>query len=171
MTNNRNDETARAISEAYAQGPSAADGLALVLEKKAGLSPACAKAAADAVCGVPRTAAGKARAPQIRGTFGKTQAERAQALLGSFRRWAEDHPHASGWIRYEREAIFRQAGLANLPEADKEDLTRILRQDGFLEMRVVGSNEPIPCFRVARTENTDTDGDGIVDKTEDTERC
>lgn len=168
MTNNRNDETARAISEAYAQGPSAADGLALVLEKKAGLSPACAKAAADAVCGVPRTATGKVHALQIRGTFGKTQAERAQALLGSFRRWAEDHPHASGWIRYEREAIFRQAGLANLPEADKEDLTRILREDGLLEMRVVGSNEPIPCFRVIQPEDADTDGTKYK---EDTERC
>ena len=55
--------------------------------------------------------------------------------------------HSSGWIRYNRKEIFYLAGLSKLPVSTQESLTQRLHSTYNLNMRVVGSNQPIPCFR------------------------
>jgi len=65
------------------------------------------------------------------------------ALMSVYRR----NYHHSGWIRYDRKIILYLAGLQHLPTRDTEELLNYLHQEYGLQMQVVGSNSPIPCFK------------------------
>lgn len=73
----------------------------------------------------------------------------ARRLLVAFAAWDRANPHPSGWIRYDRAAIMCLAGLANLRPSEQEALTQLLHRSYGLDMQVVGSNSPIPCFRLS----------------------
>lgn len=64
------------------------------------------------------------------------------ALVFNFR--ANFHP--SGWIRYEKKNIMYLAGLDKLPVRDQESLMNQMHRTCGLNMRVIGSNNPIPCY-------------------------
>lgn len=55
--------------------------------------------------------------------------------------------HKSGWVKYDRKAIMHLAGLQGISTKALEELTQYLHQEYGLEMQVVGSNSPIPCFK------------------------
>lgn len=73
----------------------------------------------------------------------------ARRLLVAFAAWNRAHPHPSGWIRYDRPAIMCLAGLSGLRPSEQEALTQLLHRSYGLDMQVVGSNSPIPCFRLS----------------------
>ena len=73
----------------------------------------------------------------------------ARRLLVAFAAWDRAHPHPSGWIRYDRPAIMCLAGLSGLRPSEQEALTKLLHRSYGLDMQVVGSNSPIPCFRLS----------------------
>lgn len=73
----------------------------------------------------------------------------ARRLLVAFAAWDRAHPHPSGWIRYDRPAIMCLAGLSGLRPSEQEALTQLLHRSYGLDMQVVGSNSPIPCFRLS----------------------
>lgn len=73
----------------------------------------------------------------------------ARRLLVAFAAWDRAHPHPSGWIRYDRQAIMCLAGLTGLRPSEQEALTQLLHRSYGLDMQVVGSNSPIPCFRLS----------------------
>lgn len=73
----------------------------------------------------------------------------ARRLLVAFVAWDRAHPHPSGWIRYDRPAIMCLAGLSGLRPSEQETLTQLLHRSYGLDMQVVGSNSPIPCFRLS----------------------
>ena len=73
----------------------------------------------------------------------------ARRLLVAFAAWDRAHPHPSGWIRYDRPAIMCLAGLSGLRPSEQEALTQLLHRSYGLDMQVVGSNTPIPCFRLS----------------------
>ena len=73
----------------------------------------------------------------------------ARRLLVAFAAWNRAHPHPSGWIRYDRPAIMCLAGLSCLRPSEQEALTQLLHRSYGLDMQVVGSNSPIPCFRLS----------------------
>ncbi len=64
------------------------------------------------------------------------------SFLISYRRnW-----HPKGWVRYDRRAIMYMAGLSSVSSKKQEALTSYLHQEYGLDMQVIGSNSPIPCF-------------------------
>lgn len=73
----------------------------------------------------------------------------ARRLLVAFAAWDRANPHPSGWIRYDRPAVMCLAGLSNLRPSGQEALTQLLHRSYGLDMQVVGSNSPIPCFRLS----------------------
>lgn len=73
----------------------------------------------------------------------------ARRLLVAFAAWDRAHPHPSGWVRYDRPAIMCLAGLSGLRPSEQEALTQLLHRSYGLDMQVVGSNSPIPCFRLS----------------------
>lgn len=73
----------------------------------------------------------------------------ARRLLVAFAAWDRAYPHPSGWIRYDRPAIMCLAGLSGLRPSEQEALTQLLHRSYGLDMQVVGSNSPIPCFRLS----------------------
>ena len=73
----------------------------------------------------------------------------ARRLLVAFVAWDRAHPPPSGWIRYDRPAIMCLAGLSGLRPSEQETLTQLLHRSYGLDMQVVGSNSPIPCFRLS----------------------
>ena len=54
--------------------------------------------------------------------------------------------HPSNWVRYDRKNIFYLAGLHMKSAATQEALTQYLHKNCGLNMRVVGSNQPIVCY-------------------------
>ena len=54
--------------------------------------------------------------------------------------------HASGWIKYDKKEIVALAGLNKLPVARQEAITKQVHDSFGFEMRVIGSNQPIPCY-------------------------
>ena len=56
--------------------------------------------------------------------------------------------HKSGWVRYDKKLVFYLAGLQDLPVKESEELTQYLHQEYGFDMQVVGSNSPIPCFKM-----------------------
>lgn len=73
----------------------------------------------------------------------------ARRLLVTFTAWDRTYPHPSGWVRYDRPAIMCLAGLSGLRPSEQEALTQLLHRSYGLDMQVVGSNSPIPCFRLS----------------------
>lgn len=73
----------------------------------------------------------------------------ARRLLVAFVAWDRAYPHPSGWVRYDRPAIMCLAGLTTLRPSKQEELTQLLHRSYGLDMQVVGSNSPIPCFRLS----------------------
>ena len=76
----------------------------------------------------------------------KTATDRTTLLLLSFIVFYRKYFHLSGWIKYDKKNIFHFAGLSKLSSSTQEKLTRYLHEHYGLDMRVVGSNQPIPCF-------------------------
>lgn len=66
------------------------------------------------------------------------------ALMSVYRR----NFHKSGWVRYDKKLVFYLAGLQDLPVKESEELTQYLHQEYGFDMQVVGSNSPIPCFKM-----------------------
>lgn len=83
----------------------------------------------------------------------------ARRLLVAFAAWDRANYHHSGWIRYDRQAIMCLAGLSSLRPRDQEALTQLLHREYGLDMQVVGSNSPIPCFRLSWLEEEPPIGD------------
>ncbi len=54
--------------------------------------------------------------------------------------------HPNGWVRYDRRSIMHIAGLSSASPKDKEALIAHLHSQYGLRMRVIGSNNPLPCF-------------------------
>lgn len=54
--------------------------------------------------------------------------------------------HPKGWVRYDRRAILHLAGLDAASSQTKEDLISYLHREYGLEMQVIGSASPTPCF-------------------------
>lgn len=73
--------------------------------------------------------------------------EDLRRLLLAFLIFYHDNFHPTGWVRYDRKNIFFLAGLQKASAKTQERLTSYLHKNYGLEMRVVGSNQPIPCFR------------------------
>lgn len=73
----------------------------------------------------------------------------ARRLLVAFAAWDRANYHRTGWIRYDRQSIMCLAGLSGLRPRDQEALTQRLHRGCGLDMQVVGSNSPIPCFRLS----------------------
>lgn len=83
----------------------------------------------------------------------------ARRLLVSFAAWDRANYHHTGWIRYDRQSIMCLAGLSSLRPRDQEALTQLLHREYGLDMQVVGSNSPIPCFRLSWLEEEPPVGD------------
>lgn len=54
--------------------------------------------------------------------------------------------HPSYWVRYDRKNIFYLAGLHQCSPVQQEALTRYLHKYCGLNMRVIGSKQPIVCY-------------------------
>lgn len=70
-------------------------------------------------------------------------------LLISYAIHSRMNPHHSNWIKCDkkdRSAIFYLASLSKLPASKQQALINKLHSSYGLDMRVVGSNTPIPCF-------------------------
>lgn len=76
-----------------------------------------------------------------------------RALLMSFLIAYRRNWHPKGWVHYDRRAILYMAGLSTASTKVKEDLTTYLHTEYGLEMQVIGSNSPIPCFMFAWTKD------------------
>ena len=72
----------------------------------------------------------------------------ALKLLVAFAIYARANPHPSHWIKYDRATIFFLADLQELKTSEQERLTKYLHEYYNLNMQVVGSNTPIPCFKI-----------------------
>lgn len=69
-------------------------------------------------------------------------------LLLSFIVFYRRNFHKSGWVRYDKKSVIYLADVAILSIATQEELTCYLHKEYGLDMRVVGSNNPTPCFRM-----------------------
>lgn len=69
-------------------------------------------------------------------------------LLLSFIVFYRDNYHSTGWVRYDRNNIFYLAGLSKLSSKQQEKLVNYLHLNYNLDMRVVGSTQPIPCYKI-----------------------
>ena len=67
-------------------------------------------------------------------------------LLLSFIVFYRRNFHPSGWIRYDRKNIFYLAGANLYSVSQQERMTKFLHERYALNMRVVGSNQPTPCY-------------------------
>lgn len=74
--------------------------------------------------------------------------QRVLLLVVAFTAHALSAYHPSGWIRYDKKQIFSIAKINKLPSQDQEALTRQIHNDFGLNMRVIGSNQPIPCYNI-----------------------
>jgi len=82
---------------------------------------------------------------------GETDADKVfEALKGQ----AEERPRPNGWIRLDWAMARKRAGLVSEPKADFDKAMSILVSDGRIELRVVGSNDPVPCFRLIQKGET-----------------
>lgn len=68
-------------------------------------------------------------------------------LLAAFLTEVMTNYHPTGWLRYNRKSIFSLASVNTRSVADQEKITKKLHDHYQLLMRVVGSNQPIPCFK------------------------
>lgn len=70
-------------------------------------------------------------------------------LLVTLLVYARANPHPSFWIKYDRKVIFFLASLQKLKVSDQILLTNRLHTCYNLDMQVVGSNQPTPCFKLS----------------------
>lgn len=70
-------------------------------------------------------------------------------LLVTFLVYARSNPHPSFWIKYDRKVINFLASIQKLKVSEQNLLTMRLHTLYNLDMQVVGSNQPIPCFRIS----------------------
>ena len=68
-------------------------------------------------------------------------------LLVAFAAYARAYPHSSNWIQYDKKTIMYLSGLDKLRVQEQQSLTNYLHEHYNLNMQVVGSTQPIPCFR------------------------
>ena len=93
-------------------------------------------------------------------------------LLVAFAAYARAYPHSSNWIHYDKKTIMYLAGLEKLRVQEQQSLTNYLHEHYNLNMQVVGSTQPIPCFRFEWQASqprvsTLVDEDGVVIVKED----
>lgn len=69
-------------------------------------------------------------------------------LLTAFAVYAAMNPHHSHWIKYDRKFIFYISGLDTKKPSVQESLVKTLHDTYHLDFQVVGSNNPIACFRL-----------------------
>ena len=67
-------------------------------------------------------------------------------LMVAFTAHALSNYHPSGWIKYDKKEIIALARLTKLTSAEQEKLTQALHSSFGVDMRVVGSAQPIPCY-------------------------
>lgn len=60
--------------------------------------------------------------------------------------FAKAHPHPNGWIKYERNVLFEACGMDKLKSSEAAEITTKAHDSYGMEMRVIGSNDPIPCY-------------------------
>lgn len=70
-------------------------------------------------------------------------------LLVAYLVYARANPHHSNWIKNDKKVINYLASIQKLKVSDQILLTNRLHNLYNLDMRVVGSNQPIPCFRIS----------------------
>lgn len=70
-------------------------------------------------------------------------------LLVAYLVYARANPHPSNWIKNDKKVIHFLASIQKLKVSDQILLTNRLHNLYNLDMRVVGSNQPIPCFRIS----------------------
>ena len=72
-------------------------------------------------------------------------------LLLAYLIFARLNPHHSNWIKCDKKdktTILYLASLSALPVSRQENLIQLLHKKFSLNMRVVGSTQPIPCFQI-----------------------
>lgn len=89
--------------------------------------------------------------------------ERITRLLLSLIVYARTYPHPSGWIRFDRREILHMAGLSRLSSREQDILTSQLHFQYGFDMQVVGSTQPIPCFRINWLSPADETENPLVD--------
>ena len=85
------------------------------------------------------------------------------SLLLTLTLYARKFYHPSGWIKYEKVELQYEAGLTKLKEEDWERLTRALYTNNLFTLQVVGSNSPIPCFKLSFLEEIDEKSNPLID--------
>lgn len=70
-------------------------------------------------------------------------------LLVSLLVYARANPHHSNWIKYDRKVIMFLSSLTKKKISLQTYLTNKLHNLYNVNMRVIGSSQPIPCFNIA----------------------
>ena len=70
-------------------------------------------------------------------------------LLVAYCVYARSNPHPSFWIKDDKKVIEFLASVQKFKVPERISLTNRLHTCYNLDMRVVGSNNPIPCFRIS----------------------
>ena len=78
----------------------------------------------------------------------ETMTNQLKRLLLSFIVFYRDNYHSTGWVRYDRNNIFYLAGLSKVSAKQQEKMVNYLHLNYNLDMRVVGSTQPIPCYKI-----------------------
>lgn len=66
------------------------------------------------------------------------------ALIVNYRR----NFHKSGWVKYDRKSLVYLSDIGAMSIKDQEELTCYLHTEYGLNMQVVGSNSPTPCYKI-----------------------
>lgn len=85
------------------------------------------------------------------------------SLLLTLTLYARKFYHPSGWIKYEKVELQYEAGLTKLKEEEWERVTRALYTNNLFTLQVVGSNSPIPCFKLSFLEEIDEKSNPLID--------
>lgn len=85
------------------------------------------------------------------------------SLLLTLTLYARKFYHPSGWIKYEKVELQYEAGLTKLKEEEWERVTRALYTNNLFTLQVVGSNSPIPCFKLSFLEDVNEKTNPLID--------
>ena len=85
------------------------------------------------------------------------------SLLLTLTLYARKFYHPSGWIKYEKNELQYEAGLTKLKEEEWERVTRALYNHNLFTLQVVGSNSPIPCFKLSFLEDVNEKTNPLID--------
>ena len=85
------------------------------------------------------------------------------SLLLTLTLYARKFYHPSGWIKYEKNELQYEAGLTKLKEEEWERVTRALYNHNLFTLQVVGSNSPIPCFKLSFLEEVNEKTNPLID--------